>query len=242
MNIICEWEHNGSDTLLHLREYPGAYTRGKTLEEALHKVPEEVFRYQRWMSAPCPDICKPVIARELSSSLDISDADSDILLEGEGEPLSPEEYLRLKDAVLRSAVDFQTLYDSVPDKHIRIAPERIGFYGLVPATAEQMYQHTKNVNAYYFGEIGIEADNCGSIVDCRTRGFELLEQLPHYLDNCTIEGSFGEYWSLKKLMRRFLWHDRIHGKAMYRRSIVIFGSEAIVDVFSFGSDGTNDNL
>ena len=92
MNIICEWEHNGRDTLLHLREYPGAYTRGKTLEEALRKVPEEIFRYQRWMSAPCPDICEPVIARELNSSLDISDADSDILLEGEGGPLSPEEY------------------------------------------------------------------------------------------------------------------------------------------------------
>ena len=24
-----------------------------------------------------------------------------------------------------------------------------------------MYEHTKNVNAYYFGEIGVEADNEG---------------------------------------------------------------------------------
>lgn len=27
-----------------------------------------------------------------------------------------------------------------------------------------MYEHTRNVNDYYFGEIGISADNEGSIV------------------------------------------------------------------------------
>lgn len=40
-------------------------------------------------------------------------------------------------------------------------PARKTFYGAVPRTAEEMYVHTKNVNAYYFGEIGVEAGNDG---------------------------------------------------------------------------------
>ena len=30
------------------------------------------------------------------------------------------------------------------------------------STAEEMYQHTKNVNAYCFAEIGVDVDNEGS--------------------------------------------------------------------------------
>lgn len=54
-------------------------------------------------------------------------------------------------------------------------PARKTFYGAVPRTAEEMYVHTKNVNAYYFGEIGVEAGNDGDILSCRCEGFARLE-------------------------------------------------------------------
>ena len=96
-----------------------------------------------------------------------------------------------------------------------------------------MYQHTKNVNAYYFGEIGVDADNEGTILDCRRRGFEQLEQVPNFLNNSVFEGSYGESWSLRKVLRRFLWHDRIHAKAMYRMAIKTFGGHEIPNLFHF---------
>ena len=77
-----------------------------------------------------------------------------------------------------------------------------------------MYEHTKNVNDYYFGEIGIKADNDGDIFGCRKRAFEALVKTPHYLDNIIYDGSYNEQWTLRKLFRRFIWHDRIHAKAM----------------------------
>jgi len=96
-----------------------------------------------------------------------------------------------------------------------------------------MYEHTKNVNAYYFGEIGIDADNEGTIFDCRKQGFDFLEQTKDFLDNALFEGSYGELWSLRKVMRRFLWHDRIHAKAMYRMARKTFGSCGAANIFKF---------
>ena len=96
-----------------------------------------------------------------------------------------------------------------------------------------MYEHTKNVNTYYFGEIGVQTDNEGTIAACRERGFALLESQPGYLENTVYLGSYEEEWSLRKVLRRFIWHDRIHAKAMYRMAVKTFGGTAVPNVFSF---------
>ena len=54
---------------------------------------------------------------------------------------------------------------------------------------------------------------------------KVLEQLPDFLTHPAEEGSYGEWWSLRKMLRRFLWHDRIHAKAMWRTATALWGSE-----------------
>ena len=93
--------------------------------------------------------------------------------------------------------------------------------------------HTKNVNKYYFSEIHVDADNDGSIYECRKRGFEALEIMPNFLQNTVFEGSYDEMWSLRKVLRRFIWHDRIHARAMYRMAVKLFGAERIENPFCF---------
>ena len=90
-----------------------------------------------------------------------------------------------------------------------------------------MYKHTKNVNTYYFGEIGVQVDNNGTIAECRERGFALLERQRDFLENQVFLGSYDEEWSLRKVLRRFIWHDRIHAKAMYRMALKTFGTGAV---------------
>ena len=124
---------------------------------------------------------------------------------------------------LGSAERFLRLYESVPDPDRSANPVRQTFYGAVPRTAREMYEHTKHVNAYYFGEIGVEADNEGNIVDCRRRGFEALEKQPDFLENRVFAGSWDEDWTLRKLLRRFIWHDRLHARAMVRMAKRTFG-------------------
>ncbi|MDE7354006.1 MAG: hypothetical protein K2O06_13310 [Acetatifactor sp.] len=232
MKIRCVWEHNGNDSILYANNFVGAFTRGKSKDIALQKMAGEVASYLEWKGEAVPDSLEAMITQEKASALTISDADSDVLFEEEKEPLSRAEYEELKALALKSAQDFLDLYEAIPDKNKSCLPVRKTFYGQVPRTASEMYEHTKNVNDYYFGEIGVETDHEGTIVDCRQRGFVLLEGQPDFLKNIVSLGSYNEEWSLRKVLRRFIWHDRIHAKAMYRMAVRTFGGD-IPNVFHF---------
>ena len=233
VSIPCIWEHNGNDTLLYAKNYVGAFTRGENKQVAIDKMGKEILSYCRWAELPLPTKAEPVIVQEKNSDLNIKDADSDVIFESEKAPLAIEEYENLKKLALKSAKDFLALYDSIPDKNATVASKRKTFYGQVPRSANEMYEHTKSVNDYYFAEIDVDADNDGDIYECRKRGFEALEAKPNFLQNPVIEGSYGEDWSLRKMLRRFIWHDRIHAKAMWRMAIATFGAENIRNPFYF---------
>lgn len=233
MKIRCVWEHNGDDTLLYAVDFVGAYTRGESLEKAIAKMPEEIQLYAKWAGVEALCDIDVKIVQEKVSSLQIADADSDVIFDDEAAPLSAEEYERLKALALKSAEDFHALYSSVPDADAVISEDMGTFYGKKPKTAREMYEHTKSVNAYYFAEIDVDADNSGTIYECRKRGFELLEKKSGFLSAGAYEGSYGEMWSVKKVLRRFIWHDRIHAKAMYRRAKAHFGDDKIDNPFVF---------
>lgn len=233
MKIECVWEHNGNDTLLYAVNLPGAYTRSASLETAVQKMEQEACSYLAWKGCAVPKTVAVEIIQDAPCGLEVRDADSDVIFASEKAPLTYEEYTKQKALVLKSAADFLALYESIPDKGKSDAPVRKTFYGQVPRTAEEMYTHTKNVNKYYFGEIEVDADNEGTILDCRRRGFEALETKPDFLASPVIEGSYGEDWSLRKMLRRFIWHDRIHARAMYRMAVKIFGKDTIPNVYSF---------
>ncbi len=233
MKIPCVWEHNHNDTLLYAIDYIGAYTRGENLDVAVAKMPQELISYLKWCGKDTPNSFEIIIAHAKESSLAIRDADSDVLFESETLPLTVDEYEKLKTLALQSAKDFLALYQSIPDKNATATPARKTFYGQVPRSANEMYIHTKNVNAYYFSEIGVNANNDGDIYVCRKHGFEILETTDDFLKNAVVEGSYGEDWSLRKVFRRFIWHDRIHARAMYRMAVKVFGAENIQNPFHF---------
>lgn len=234
MEIRCVWEHNGSDSLLYCENLIGAYTRGESREAALAKMPGEISDYLAWRGAALPDELEVAVTQEKSSALNVRDADSDVIFESERPPMALAEYEALEALALRSAADFLELYQSVPQKDKSVLAPRETFYGAIPRTAEEMYQHTKNVNSYYFGELGVDADNEGTILNCRRRGFACLRAVPGFLERPPVVGSYDEEWSLRKLLRRFLWHDRIHAKAMWRMAEKTFGAGSVPNPFRFG--------
>ncbi len=233
MEIRAALEYNEHGALLWAENFPGACSRGATPAEAEEKLPVEVCRFLRWRDGVAPPEDFSVrIVQEKESGLEIRDADSDILLDSEQKPLTLEEYAELKAQVLRSAKDFQQLYDAVPDKCRTGLPERKTFYGEIPRTAEEMYRHTNQVSNYYIGELGADFENLPDILENRALALQMAEDLPDFLENKVIEGSYGELWSLRKALRRFLWHDRIHAKALWRMARRIWPD--IPDPFCFG--------
>ena len=233
MTVNCVWEHNGNDTLLYAVNYIGAYTRGENLDVAIKKMPNEINSYLMWRGENDIENIEIAIVGEKESELDIKDADSDFLFEGEIKTLTMQEYTMLKNLALKSAKDYIALFESIPDPDKSNLPFRKTFYGQVPRTAREMYEHTKNVNEYYFAEINVSADNDGDIYECRKRGFETLESKPDFLKNAIFKGSYGESWTLRKVIRRFIWHDRIHTKAMYKMAKSMFGEAEIKNPFYF---------
>ena len=227
------WEHNGNDSILYADSFIGAFTRGASKDLAIQKMPSEIKSYLMWRGDLAADSFKIEIVQEKCSELTISDADSDVLFDEERKELSVSEYEELKALVLKSARDFLSLYEAIPDKNKSCLPVRATFYGQVPRTAFEMYEHTKNVNDYYFGEIGVAIDNEGNIVECRERGFAILESQPNFLKNIVHLGSYNEEWSLRKVLRRFVWHDRIHAKAMYRMALKMFDPDVVPNIFQF---------
>ena len=54
MKTKCFWEHNGDDSLLYSTEYLGAFTRGKSVDIAKLKMPQEIKSFIRWSGINCP--------------------------------------------------------------------------------------------------------------------------------------------------------------------------------------------
>ena len=229
--VVAEFNEDGY--LLYSETFPGAYTRGVSLEEAMTKFPEEIKRYCTWASIELDDEVENIIVQETYSKLKISDADSEVIFNSEKKALTMDEYNSLKKLVMKSAEDFQKLYESIPDKDTTSLEERQTFYGSIPRTAGEMYIHTNGVTNYYVGEIGADINNVANIVENRIKALVSIEAQENFLQNQVFDGSYGEQWSLRKVLRRFIWHDRIHGKAMYRMAAKLWKKDIIVDPFFF---------
>lgn len=237
MNIInnAVTEFNEGGYLIYSESFPGAYVRGKTCDEALSKFQNEIEEYSKWagIEIESGSRVQTHIVQRKESSLNICDADSDVIFDTERKTLTSAEYEKLKQLAVKSAHDFLELYESIPDKKITCLKERKTFYGFIPRTAEEMYVHTNNVTDYYVGEIGIEISNLANILENRMQAIQKIEETEDYLQNKVYKGSYDEEWSLRKVLRRFIWHDRIHAKAMYRMAARIWGKEKIADPFYF---------
>ena len=100
-------------------------------------------------------------------------------------------------------------------------------------SADQMLAHIDECNQYYFGEIGVAFDRADGLVLTRKSAFNALERRSDFLGNRLYHGNMGEDWTLKKVLRRFLWHDRIHAKALYRLICRDFPEQRAVNPFFF---------
>ena len=120
--------------------------------QALEKMPSEIMSYLRWKKAEIPAALETELVQEKESDLEISDADSDVLFEEERRSLSMQEYQELKELALRSARDFERLYQAIPDKE-KLSLIHI-FISLPPFLS----------NAFSSGKLYILADKCLSLI------------------------------------------------------------------------------
>lgn len=236
MEVRAVVEYNSGGYLIYAENYIGAFVRGKTKNEALAKFHDEILQYLWWLGENAKITVSTIhttIVQEKESTLQICDADTEVIFSSEKKPLTQMHYESLKKLTIKSASDFQLLYDSIPNKADTVLAPRKTFYDTIPRTAHEMYEHTKCVNSYYFGEIELVVNAEPDIISCRELGFAKLEMRENFLQNIVYDGKFDEQWSVHKVCRRFIWHDRIHAKAMYRMATKLCGTENIANPFYF---------
>lgn len=210
-------ETNGRGYMGFIAELPGAYVRGKTEEEAVSKVNAEAFTYRRWLGFSHSQETETRVVQRHFSKLMVEDADNEILLEDDKNRLGEEEFSDLVELTQYSGRTFRSLYSSVRLKSW-VDPGRIRktFYGDTPKTIQEIFDHVNNTQQYYLSRIMEPSEPKGSFVRRRNYCLGRITLLFEREGNETEFRVDNELWTIRKVLRRFVWHDRIHGKAMVR--------------------------
>jgi len=235
-------ETNGKGFIGFIVELPGAFVRGRTEEEALSKVGREIRAYMKWLGveAKAGHGCRAV--QRHRSGLMVEDADNEILLEADKGAAKDEEFRRLRDLVVYSGETFLRLYTNAGFKDwVDEARIRKTFWGESPKTIQEIFEHVRLTQYYYLSRTKVVfSEKEGEFLKIRRLCLTKIEELWKKFNNSLVFEVDNELWTLKKVLRRFIWHDRIHGKAMTRilekqKQLGII--DTYEDIFCFMGDG-----
>ncbi len=229
-------EYNDSGVTLWSLAYPGAFARGVTAPEAARKLPAACRRYRLWARLPLEAAVRDDeirYARKFKVDAAVEEGFTWALFPEEKLPMDMAKYTSLKTLCLKSARDFEALFASIPQKDRALVKSRRTLYGKIPATAREMLDHLSEGQRSYAAVFGIDLGEGAGLLADRKRLFSLLEAQPGYLADRIVTAPDGEQWTLQKLLRRLLWHDAIHGRALYRRAVTFWQKERIRNPFGF---------
>lgn len=232
-------ETNGRGFHGFIVELPGAFVRGPTESEAISKVQKEADCYLRWTGRQAKPSLNIKVVQRHTCKLMVEDADCEILLASDRGPVTNREFKALVELANYSGQTLTELYDSAQLKdwvdEARIRPT---FYGANKKTIGEIFDHVRRTQFYYLSRSGVpftenEAD---PFMKIREFSMRLLSRLYRENTNSKVYTVDNEEWTIKKILRRFIWHDRIHGKAIVRilqkqKSLGL--TETYKDPFSF---------
>ena len=215
--VSIAFETNEKGYMGFIVELPGAFVRGRTEKEAIVKVTREVNLYLKWLGIEQKHEHKIQVVQRHKSSLMVEDADNEILVEADKKMMREEEFRNFLDLIRFSGETFLQLYTNAKLKDwIDKARIRKTFYGDNPKTIQEIFDHVKYCQYYYLSRMKITEEIGIGFMGIRKFCLEKLKALYRKNNNSLIFEADNELWTLKKVLRRFIWHDRIHGKAMTR--------------------------
>ncbi len=230
-------EYNDKGVTLWSLRYPGAFARGETAAEAVRKLPAACRRYRLWAKLPIEADAagdeQVRCTRKIKVDAPVEEGFTAALFPEEKLALDMARYTSLKTLCLISARDLEALFASIPQKDRALLKSRRTVYGKVPVTAREMLSHVIEAQRTWSTLFGVDLGESQGLLADRKRLFGGLERQPGYLDGRLVTGPDGELWTLRKLLRRLLWHDALHGRALYRKAVTFWQKERIKNPFGF---------
>lgn len=215
--ISIALETNGKGYLGFLCELPGAFIRGITLDQALLKMQHEATIYQRWLGNEENVIYDTKVVQIHYTSLMVEDADSEILLDADRGEMDDKEFEKYIALIHASGLSVLHTYNSVELKDW-IDEERIRktFYGPTPKTIQEIFDHVNAVQSYYLSRLYYDTVNNVGFMEKREYCLDRISKVFKKENNYRTYDIDHELWTVKKVLRRFLWHDRIHAKSIIK--------------------------
>lgn len=230
-------EYNDKGVTLWSLRYPGAFARGETAAEAIRKLPAACRRYRLWAKLPIEADAageeQVRCTRKIKVDAPVEEGFTAALFPEEKLALDMARYTSLKTLCLISSRDLEALFASIPQKDRALLKSRRTVYGKVPVTAREMLSHVIEAQQTWSTLFGVDLGESQGLLAGRKRLFAGLERQPGYLDGRLVTGPDGELWTLRKLLRRLLWHDALHGRALYRKAVTFWQKERIKNPFGF---------
>jgi len=212
-------ETNGRGFQGFIIELPGAFVRDRTEQEALSKTIKEATSYAKWLEISAPTSIKARVVQRHQCELTVEDGDCEILFDRDQDALAETEFADLSDLVKHSGQTFSRLYESVSLKDwVDSSKSRPTFYGQTPKTVRENFDHVKGAQYYYLSrtKTSFQFVKDGDFLAIRQQCLDQLTELYSKNGNSEVFSADDENWTLAKILRRFIWHDRIHARAIVR--------------------------
>lgn len=197
-------------------DYPGVFTYGADRAEALLRMPRELLRYENWLNLHTDQSWVALEGMDLHI-----DETCEMSPPVRGSEYHEVSALFLADLTALNQEDIQRalLIHSWQREELMagidtLPPELLTRPLEAQQTITDILKHIAEVEFEYFSYLGFEPERPAETADY----FQLLiagerlvhESLPDLQANAMVIEREQERWSARKLVRRLLWHQRLH--------------------------------
>lgn len=211
---------NDAGYMAWVHELPGCVARGATREEVESKIGPAIAEFLAWAGRArvAPDDVEFTIVAELESAVPMRDADSEILLEPDGRPLTQTIWSQVERLLQLSRKDLLRTLGDLDEAALAFKPEgsprsvrehltHIGFVELMYAAWTFPLDSPKGIADFLRWT--------RRIVTARMRALARSDR------GVTTYAHWSgaprpEPWTARKAARRLVWHERLHLRAIRR--------------------------
>lgn len=223
VHVGCEIDREGR-AMAWVAELPGCYARGADMQEALDKVPLAVYEFCAWLDAHGEDLRPPgpvriVAVEQVDVTTDLGKAESSAWFSFDRK-LAPE---AAKLAVRAAQYARSDLLDLVPALHEDMRGIRLEG---VTRTVEQTLDHMILADVWHIirtlapdtmeGRDYLLRAVRDACIPLLVRTAEEDSGQVSVYSSVTRSPDPGEAWSGAKVLRRYVWHDRVHYRHLKR--------------------------
>lgn len=235
MSDVKPWsvnlEHGERWWYAHVAELPGCFTRGETREEVLHALPQEIDRHLSFLrekGRPSPETTKFLVSQEIHGITELGEAGGAVaLFDTDERPVSKKDLDVFLESMQWNREELLRVVRPLPEKARDARPIHDKW------TINETLNHVANAEEWYISRLGEDIqEECEGYIerlDSSLQGNDVLRRLAvtrqgavHALRAAFSRGVRGtftrakytshpeEQWTFRKVLRRFVEHEREH--------------------------------